>query len=96
MIARLLALEMPEVLCLLIYFPPQLNATILVRHVGPFTGLGICTVRMNSASSMVVKNGVVRKKTFYMKRKEAQRNLKKLPKVTQETSNRGMEQRQVF
>lgn len=31
-------------------------------------------VRMNSASSMVMKNGAVRKKTFYMMRKEEQKN----------------------
>lgn len=65
---------MPEVPCLLIYFSPQLNAIILARYVGTFPGLGACTVRMNSASSLVMKNDAVRKMTFYMKKKEAQGN----------------------
>lgn len=62
---------MPEVPCLLNYFPPQVNAIILNRHVGTFVGLGVCTVRINSASSLVTKNDAVRKEAFYMKSKEA-------------------------
>ena len=87
---------MPEVLCLLINFPPQLNAIILVRHIGTFMGLGVCTVRMNSASSMVMKNDAVRKKTFLHEEERSTEKLKNLPKFTQETSNTGMNQRQVF
>lgn len=86
---------MPEVLCLLIYFPPQLNAIILSRLVGTFMGLGVC-----SSDEFHQLHGdeewCCEKENILHDEERRTEKLNNLPKVTQETSNRGMNQREVF